>query len=129
MSTVSRSGLEQTGFHLHEIRGLDAGESIERGQVCRVNPGGKIILSNASNDDASAEVDGFANHSASYGETLTLSCNGAEMEYDNAPLTPGETLYLAETDGELDTAPTTGDSVGIARALESDRIKIFTRPR
>lgn len=97
--------------------------------MCRVNSFEEIVLSNASNDDASAEVDGFANHSASQGETLILSCHGAEMQYDNAPLTPGETLYLAETDGELDTAPTTGDSVGIARALEYDRIKIFTRPR
>jgi hypothetical protein len=40
-------------------------------------------------------------------------------------LTPGDKYYIGATAGRLDTATTTGDSVGVAQAITSTDIRVI----
>ncbi len=110
-----------------QISGLHAGEDgIKRGMPCRVDSNGEVVRSNASADDANAQVDGFAARDANEGEPITLMGIGLRMQYNAAgDLTPGDTLYVAAADGELDDTSTTGDANGVARAVSSTDIVII----
>ena len=84
------------------IVGLKAASGgIEAGALC--------ILGLGSDVDAQA------------GEAVTLYRDVA-FHYGSG-LTPGAPYYVAATAGRLDTAPTTGGTVVVARALDATRIQ------
>jgi hypothetical protein len=124
MAQITRDSVD---FDLHSVRhapqisGLHAGEDgIKTGMPCRVDSSGEVVRSNGSADDADAQVDGVAARDADQGEPVTLFGEGVRAQYNKAGnLTPGDTLFLAAADGELDDTSTTGDSTGIARAISS----------
>lgn len=127
MAQITRDDVD---FDLHSVRhapqisGLHAGEDgIKKGMPCRINSNGEIVRANGSADDVNAQVDGFALRDADQGQPLTLVGEGARIRYNKGGnLTPPNTLYLAATDGELDNTSTTGDTVGIARAISAEEI-------
>jgi hypothetical protein len=127
MAQITRDSVD---FDLNSVRrapqisGLHAGEDgIKKGMPCRVDANGDIVRSNGTNADVNAQVDGFALRDADQGEPLTLAGEGTRIRYSKAgSLTPPNTLFLAAADGELDNTSTTGDSVGIARAISSEEI-------
>jgi len=127
MAQITRDAVE---FDLNSVRkssqisGLQAGEDgIKKGMPCRIDSNGEVVRSNGSVADVNAQVDGFALRDADQGEPITLAGEGTRIRYSKSgSLTPPNTLFLAAADGELDNTSTTGDSVGIARAITAEEI-------
>lgn len=106
--------------------GLVAGEALLAAAPCHIESDGMVYMSNGTADNADAVVDGFTGKPYVAGEPVTLYGDGAIFEYA-AGLTPGAKLYLGTTDGRLDTSTTTGDSQGIAKALDAKHIQVRTK--
>jgi len=129
MSEISKDSVE---FDLNSVRkssqisGLQAGEDgIEKGDVCRIDSNGEIVRANGSADDVNAQADGIALRDADKGDPLTLVGEGARIRYNKGGnLTAPNDLYVASTDGKLDNTSTTGDSVGVARVINSEEILV-----
>jgi len=127
MAQITRDAVE---FDLNSVRkssqisGLQAGEDgIKKGMPCRIDSNGEVVRANGTNADVNAQVDGFALRDADQGEPITLAGEGTRIRYSKSgSLTPPNTLFLAAADGELDNTSTTGDSVGIARAITAEEI-------
>ena len=109
-----------------QIPALITGEAIDPAAPCYVATDGKVYMSNGTAADASAEVDGFSPpYSVAAGETITLMGKGTRYRYADSGLTPGQTLYVGTTDGRLDNAATTGDSNGVAKAINATDIRVI----
>lgn len=114
-----------TAMMAPQITGLIAGENIAVAAPCYIASDGKVYEANGTTDDEKADVAGFAPRTCTAGEPLTLYGVGARFRY-GTNLTPGARLYLAGTDGKLDTAPTVGDPAGIARVITATDIVVIT---
>ncbi|WP_103030022.1 hypothetical protein [Salinibacter altiplanensis] len=109
-----------------QLSGLKAGADLETGMPVRVDSNGEVVPSNASADDANAQMDGIAARPATAGEPITVYGPGVRLQYNRSgSLTPGSTLFVAAADGELDDTSTTGDSTGVARAISETDIVIL----
>lgn len=114
-----------TAMYAPQITGLMAGEDLEAAAPCYIKAAdGKVYMSVGSAADEAAGFAGFTARAARAGQPVTLFSAGARFHYAPASLTPGATLYIAATPGQLDTAPTTGDEVGVARALTPSDIQV-----
>jgi hypothetical protein len=101
---------------------LVAGEAIAALDACCIRADGKVYRSNGTANDANARFDGFAPRAYVIGETMTLYNVGLRMRYGSA-IAPAQRFYVAATAGQLDTAPTTGGLVEVARAINATDIR------
>lgn len=132
MTLVTRSATASidasTAMFAPQLTGLVAGEALDLCSACFIHTDGKVYMANATAANAEAVIAGFTARAVSSGEPVTLLGEGTRLKYGSG-LTPGAILYLAATDGKLDTAATTGDAVGVARAVTATDIVILrTRP-
>jgi hypothetical protein len=105
---------------------LFAGEDLLAGAPCYIkNADGLVYQSNGTAATEPAGIDGFTPRAVKSGEPVTLLGIGNRIRYAAAgTLTPGAKLYIGATAGRLDTAATTGDAVGVARAINDTDIRI-----
>jgi hypothetical protein len=121
----SRASLDvSTGMYADQVSPLRAGEDLDAAAPCRIHSDGLVYMSNGAAADANAKFDGFTPKAYKAGEPLTLFGAGARFRYSNGGLTPSQDLYIGATAGRLDDAATTGDAVGVARAIDASDIRI-----
>lgn len=101
---------------------LYAGEALDACAPCYIHTDGTVHMSNGTANDAEARVVGWTPKAYASGQPVTLYGPGLRMRYSAAGLSVGTVLYLGATNGRLDTAATTGDSVGIAFVFDSSHI-------
>jgi hypothetical protein len=108
---------------------LYAGEDLDPAAPCYIkNSDNKVYMSNGTAANEAAKCHGFTATSYKTGEPVTLFRDGAIFHYDNAGgLTPGNKLYIGATKGRLDSAATTGDTVGVATAVTTKIIVVDFR--
>ncbi len=125
MSLIAKSGTPSLASPLPSggdlIRGLKAGEDIAAGDVIYVASDGTLMRSNGTAANAAAVGGWIAAGDAKAGEALTGYRN-VSFHYGSG-LTPGAPYYVGATAGRLDTAPTTGGTVIVARAIDTTRIQ------
>lgn len=110
----------------NQISGLIAGEALDIAAPCHIDQSdGLVYMSNATSANADAVVDGFTPRAVASGQPVTLFGLGARFRYSDGGLTPGARYYLGATDGRLDDGATTGDSVGVAAAINANDIRII----
>jgi hypothetical protein len=131
MALVARSAnasleSERGRFVPHVTGNLYAGAAIDAGAPCYIRASdGQVFMSNGTAANEAAKFDGFANRAYAAGEAVALFGVGAIFHYSDALLTPGQNLFIAATAGRLDDAATTGDAVGVARAINSRLIRVI----
>ncbi len=105
--------------------GLTAGEALDAFALCYIKQSdSKVYMSNATSANEAAGFDGMTVKSYASGDSMvTLFGIGTKVRYATG-MTAGQILYIAATAGRLDTAATTGDAVGIARAISPTLIRI-----
>lgn len=104
--------------------GLVAGEALLAAAPCYIKASdGKVYMSNGTSANEAAEIDGFTGKAYASGEPVTLWGRGVIFEYATG-MTIGAPLYIGTTAGRLDTATTTGDSVGVARTISATHIRV-----
>lgn len=108
-----------------QITGLFAGEALELGHACYIKAAdGKVYKSTGAADAEAAKVHGFTGRKVSIGQPVTLFGVGARFRY-SVSMTPGAQLFLSgATAGELATAASTGDSLGVAVAINATDVLI-----
>ena len=106
--------------------GLEAGEALLSFAPCYIKQSdGKVYQSNATSANEAASFDGITPRAYASGDTnVTLFGLGTKFRYATA-LTPGATYYIGATAGRFDTAATTGDGIGIARAINATTLRII----
>jgi hypothetical protein len=113
-----------TAMYAEQISGLVAGAAIAPCDYCYIKASdGRVYPSDGTANNAAAKVDGMAAQAAAIGQGVTLYGRGTRMSYGTG-LTIGALYYLGTTPGGLDTAPTTGGLVAIAKAITATDIRI-----
>ena len=108
-----------------QITGLFAGEALDVAAPCYIKSSdGKVYMSNGTAANEAAEIVGFTPRAVKSGQPLTVFGKGTRFNYATG-LTPGDKYYIGATAGRLDTATTTGDSVGVAQAITSTDIRVI----
>lgn len=107
---------------------FEAGEALDPVAPCYIATTGKIFMCDGTAADVKAVVRGWTPKAYALGaKNVTLHVGGG-IRYNyvsGTALTPGVKLFIAATKGRLDTAATTGDSVGVAQ-VEPDGVSIRT---
>lgn len=130
MSLVTRSTSASmdtsTGMFAPQATGnLYAGEALDAVAPCYIKASdGLVYMSNATNQDEAAKIDGWTARATALGQPVTLFGVGARFRYGTS-LTPGANYYLGATAGRIDTAATTGGAIPVARAINSTDIRIL----
>jgi hypothetical protein len=106
--------------------GLTAGAAIDALAPCYIKESdGLVYMSDGTAANEAASFDGFSPKAYASGDTnVTLFGIGTKMRYATG-LTPGANYYIAATAGRLDTAATTGDAVGIVRAITATVVRVL----
>jgi hypothetical protein len=100
---------------------LYAGEALDPVAPCYIKASdGLVYMSNGTADNEAAKFDGFTAKAYRVGDAVTLFGIGARFRYGTS-LAIGN-LYISATAGRLDTAPTVGCKVPIARTMNSTDI-------
>jgi len=104
---------------------LTAGEALDSLAPCYIKGAdGLVYMSNGTAANEASGFDGFTPKAYAIGASMvTLFGIGTKMRYATG-LTPGAKLYIAATKGRLDDTATTGDAVGVARAINATTIRI-----
>lgn len=125
VTPVTPSGDAATNMYVPQRSGdLYAGEALLACAPCYIkNSDGLVYMSNGTAATEPAGFDGVTPCAYAVGEAVTLYGIGARFKYGTG-LTPGAKYYIAATAGRLDTAATTGDAVGVARAINATDIRI-----
>lgn len=109
-----------------QIPDLIAGEALDVSAPCYIKGSdGKVYMSNGTAANEAAGFDGFTPRAVGVGQAVTLFGVGTRFRYAASGLTPGAKLYIGATAGRLDTAATTGDAVGVAKAISATDIRII----
>lgn len=129
MALVTRSSKASidasTAMYAPQLTGLEAGEDLDIAAPCYIKSSdGKVYMCNAIAADEAAEFAGFTPRAVKSGQPVTLFGLGARFRYGTS-LTPGDVYYMGATAGRLDTAATTGDSLGLALAITSTDIVVI----
>jgi hypothetical protein len=104
---------------------LVAGEALNPAAPCYIKSSdGKIYMSNGSQANEAAEVLGFTPKSYRSGDPVTLFREGSVFYYNDGSLTGGDKFFIATTAGRLNDASTTGDTTGVAVALDPYHIMV-----
>lgn len=124
-STTASADANQIMYAPQVAGDLYAGEALDAAAPCYIkNSDGLVYMSNGTAATEPAGYDGTTPQAYAVGEAVTLHCFG-RYKYGTG-LTPGAKYYIGATKGRLDTAATTGDAVGVARAINDTDIR-FTR--
>lgn len=102
----------------------NCGEDIEECAPVFIGADNNFYMSNGAAADKAAHVDGFSPTKAKAGEALTIYGPGLIMKYSAGALVPGDDYFVGATKGRLDSAPTVGDAVGVARAIDTDHLRV-----
>lgn len=114
-----------TAMYAPQITGLVAGEALDVAAPCYIKSSdGLVYMSNGTSANEAAEIVGFTPRAVKVGQPVTLFGKGTRFSYGTG-LTPGDKYYIGTTAGRLDTATTTGDSVGVAQAVTATDIRII----
>lgn len=129
MSLITRASTASmdasTGMYAPQITGLYAGEDLSVAAPCYIKSSdGKVYMSNGTSANEAAEFAGFTPRAVKSGQPVTLFGIGARFNYGSS-LTPGDVYYIGATAGRLDTAATTGDTMGTAMAVTSTDIVVI----
>lgn len=104
---------------------LIAGEALDALAPCYIKASdGLVYMSNGTSANEAASIDGFTAKARAAGQTVTLHGEGTVAYYSDGALTPGDRFYIGATAGRLDDAATTGDAVGVAKAINAYLIRI-----
>lgn len=115
-----------TGQFAPQITGLIAGEALDVAAPCYIKSSdGKVYMSNGTALNEAAEVVGFTPRAVVSGQPVTLFGAGTRFGYAASGLTPGAMYFVGATAGRLDTAPTVGDDVGVAMAINATDIVVI----
>ena len=127
VTRVSNASIDMSSAqYAPQIPDLVAGEALDVAAPCHIDAtDGKVYMSNGTAADADAKIDGFTPRAVASGQPVTLVGKGARFRYSDGNLTPGATYYLGATDGRLDTAATTGDAAGVAKAINAYDIRVI----
>lgn len=110
---------------------LVAGEALDAFAACYIaSSDGQVYMCNATAANEAAEFLGITPEKVAAGDPVTLYGFPTVVKYGDDfsgddSVSPGDRLYLAATDGRLDTAPTTGDPNGIAVALDNEHLMVL----
>lgn len=106
--------------------GQTAGAALDAFAPCVIDTSdGLVYMCDGTAANARAQFDGFTARAYASGDTnVTLLGIGTKMRYATG-LTPGQKLYMGTTAGRLDTATTTGDAVGVAKAVSATVIRVI----
>lgn len=110
----------------HLAGNLYAGEALAACDFCYIKAAdGKVYRTNATSAGTEAtRVAGVTPVAVVSGNPVTLIGAPMRLRYSSG-LTPGAVFYLsATTPGALDTATTTGDTVGVAQAVDDTDIRV-----
>lgn len=108
-----------------QLSGLTAGEALDILSLCCIKSDGLVYMSNATAADADAKLDGITPRAYASGDTnVTLLGKGTKFRYAASGLTPGALYFMGATDGRIDTAATTGDAVGVAKAISATDLRL-----
>lgn len=113
-----------TAMKAPQITGLIAGGTIDVCAPCYIKASdGLVYMSNGTAANEAASFAGFCPRAAVAGQAVTLFSLGTRMRYGTG-LTPGAKYYIGATAGRLDDGATTGDAVGVARAIDTTDIQV-----
>lgn len=110
----------------HLAGNLYAGEALAALDFCYIKAAdGKVYRTNATSAGTEAtRLAGVTPTAVAIGNPVTLLGAPMRMRY-SASMTPGAVFFLSATQpGGLDTAATTGDSVGVAQAYDDTDIRV-----
>jgi hypothetical protein len=115
-----------SALYAPQISGQTAGEALDAFAPCYIKQSdGLIYMSNATNADEAAGLDGFTARAYAVGDSnVTLFGRGLKMRYATG-MTPGAMLYIGATAGRLNDAVTTGDGAGVARVVSATVIRVI----
>jgi hypothetical protein len=123
-TTTVETRSAQHANQLPSSLGLVAGEALLAAAPCYIKASdGLVYMSNGTAANEAATIDGWTGKSYAISEPVTLWGAGVIFEYGTG-LTPGAIYYIGATKGRLDTAPTAGDGVGVARAITATHIRV-----
>jgi hypothetical protein len=113
-----------TAMYAPQITGLVAGENLDVAAPCYIKSSdGKVYMCNGTAANEAAEFAGFTPRAVISGQPVTLFGFGTRFRYGSG-LTPGDVFYMGATAGRLDTAATTGDSMGLATAITATDVVV-----
>jgi hypothetical protein len=114
-----------TGMVAPIVSGKRAGEDILTPMTpCQIKSDGKVYRASGAAADSNARIAGWSTRAnVKAGQAITLMGVGLLGKYADETLTPGQILFLGTT-GALDTAATTGDTVGCAQAVDGSNIRV-----
>lgn len=103
-----------------------AGEALLACAPCYIKASdGKVYMCNGTAAGTeTTRLAGFCPKAVAAGNPVDLFGLGTRMRYAASGLTPGAILFLGATAGRLDTAATTGDTVGVAQAVSDTDIRV-----
>jgi hypothetical protein len=119
-----------TAQYAPQITGLFAGEALFLGAACYIKASdGLVYLSDGAADHEHARSHGFTGRKVAIGEPVTLFGVGARFHYAASGLVPGAQLFMSGvTPGELATAASVGDSLGMAFAANATDVVVARLP-
>ena len=108
----------------NRVDDLPAGEDIESGDACYLDPVGRVRRSIGAAAGEAADVRGFAAAAAARGERVTLVFDVAMRYGEDLPR--GASLYLSATvPGGLADAPSPGGARQVAYVVDAARIHVL----
>lgn len=131
MSTVARTTVSadtNSQIHLPNITGLYAGATLAAGDIVYIKGSdGKVYPCNATDTTAPSIPDGIVLRAANALEPITIWPKGTRLKYAaSGVLTPGAVFFIsATTAGATDTAATTGDAVGVLKAITDTDVRVI----
>jgi hypothetical protein len=112
LKTISPSLATKLPCNSHRLT-LTAGEDIAAGDPMYIKSDGLWWRSNGTAATAPAKVQGWATVAAKAGSPVTGYWN-VHLAYGPSTATPGASLFVSATLGQLDTAATTGGTAAVA---------------
>jgi hypothetical protein len=115
-----------SAMYAPQVSGLTAGEALDLLAPCYIKESdGLVYMSNGTAANEAASFDGFTLKAYAAGDSnVTLVGIGLKFRYATG-LTPGANYYIGATKGRLDDTATTGDDVGIVRAVTSTVVRVL----
>jgi hypothetical protein len=108
----------------HLAGDLEAGEALAAFDFCYIKASdGKVYKTTGAAATEVSRCAGVTPKAVAIGQVVDLLSAPLRGRYAASGLTPGALLYLS-TAGGLDTAATTGDTTGIAQAINATDIRL-----
>lgn len=130
MAVVSKSGTPSlatlTPPNNTQFKAIAAAD-LAAGDMVYINSSGKFAKADGTADDALAKAVGMIGIAAKSGQAAT-ALHSVVFRYGSG-LTPGARYYVATTAGALDSGATTGGTVPVAIAIDTENIFVLPPTR